>query len=195
MSPMFPRSVPSPVPPRPYTVSELLAEVGGTLRANWRDIAVVGEVSRWDLRGGHGYFTLKDRTGCLNGIIFASDLARVPFQVAQGLEVVVRGSLDLWAPQGKFQIKAFAIDPVGAGALQLAFEQLKAKLAGEGLFDPGRKRKIPGLPRRIAIVTSPSGAAIRDILNILRRRHEGLSVTIYPARVQGDGAASEVAEG
>ena len=83
------------------------------LRASWRDIAVVGEVSRWEQRGGHGYFTLKDRTGCLNGIIFASDLARVPFRVTAGLEVVVRGSLDLWAPQGKFQIKAHAIEPVG----------------------------------------------------------------------------------
>lgn len=195
MSSMFPRAVPALAPPRTYTVSELLAEVGGSLRASWRDIAVVGEVSRWDLRGGHGYFTLKDRTGCLNAIIFASDLARVPFKVVQGLEVVVRGSLDLWAPQGKFQIKASAIEPVGAGALQLAFEQLKAKLAAEGLFDAARKRRIPSLPRSIAIVTSPTGAAIRDILNVLRRRHEGLSVTIYPVRVQGDGSAADVAEG
>jgi exodeoxyribonuclease VII large subunit len=152
-------------------------------------------VSRWDLRGGHGYFTLKDRTGCLNGIIFASDLARVPFKVVQGLEVVVRGSLDLWAPQGKFQIKASAIEPVGTGALQLAFEQLKAKLAAEGLFEAARKRRIPALPSRIAIVTSPTGAAIRDILNVLRRRYDGLSVTIYPVRVQGDGSAADVAEG
>jgi exodeoxyribonuclease VII large subunit len=192
---VFPRAVPSPAPPRPYTVSELLAEVAGTLRASWRDIAVVGEVSRWDLRGGHGYFSLKDRTGCLNAIIFASDLARVPFRVTAGLEVVIRGSLDLWAPQGRFQIKAYAIEPVGTGALQLAFEQLKAKLAAEGLFDAARKRRIPALPSRIAIVTSPTGAAIRDILNVLRRRHEGLSVTIYPVRVQGDGSAADVAEG
>ncbi len=195
MLPMFPRAVPAPAPPRPYTVSELLAEVAGTLRASWRDIAVVGEVSRWDLRGGHGYFSLKDRTGCLNAIIFASDLARIPFRVTAGLEVVVRGSLDLWAPQGKFQIKAYAIEPVGTGALQLAFEQLKAKLAAEGLFDTARKRRIPALPRRIAVVTSPTGAAIRDILNVLRRRHEGLSVTIYPVRVQGEGSAADVAEG
>src|SRR6266545_6145411 len=195
MLPMFPRAVPAPAPPRPYTVSELLAEVAATLRASWRDIAVVGEVSRWDLRGGHGYFSLKDRTGCLNAIIFASDLARIPFRVTAGLEVVVRGNLDLWAPQGKFQIKAYAIEPVGTGALQLAFEQLKAKLAAEGLFDTARKRRIPALPSRIAIVTSPTGAAIRDILNVLRRRHEGLSVTIYPVRVQGDGSAAEVAEG
>ena len=194
---MFPRVVPSPslAPPRPYTVSELLAEVAGKLRSSWRDVAVVGEVSRFDLRGGHGYFSLKDRTSCLNAIIFASDLARVAFRVTPGLEVVVRGSLDLWAPQGRFQMKAYAIEPVGVGALQLAFEQLKAKLAAEGLFDPARKRRIPALPRRIAVVTSPSGAAIRDILNVLSRRHDGLSITIYPVRVQGDGAAAEVAEG
>lgn len=192
---MYPRVVPAPAPPRPYTVSELLAEVGASLRSSWRDVAVVGEVSRFDLRGGHGYFSLKDRTSCLNAIIFASDLARVAFRVTPGLEVVVRGSLDLWAPQGRFQMKAYAIEPVGVGALQLAFEQLKAKLAAEGLFDAARKRRIPALPRRIAVVTSPSGAAIRDILNVLARRHEGLSITIYPVRVQGDGAAAEVAEG
>jgi exodeoxyribonuclease VII large subunit len=192
---MFPRAIPSPAPPRPYTVSQLLAEVAASLRSSWRDIAVAGEVGRFDLRGGHGYFSLKDRTACLNGIIFASDLARIPFRITTGLEVVVRGSLDLFAPQGKFQIKAYAIEPVGAGALQLAFEQLKARLAVEGLFDQARKRRIPALPSRIAIVTSPTGAAIRDFLNVLRRRHEGLSVTIYPVRVQGDGSAADVAEG
>jgi exodeoxyribonuclease VII large subunit len=187
--------VPAAAPPRPYTVSELLAEVGGTLRQSWRDVAVVGEVSRWEVRGGHGYFAIKDRTGCLNAIIFASDRERIPFQVEPGLEVVVRGSLDLWAPQGKFQIKAWQIEPVGAGALQLAFEQLKARLAAEGLFDPARKRRIPLLPQSVGVVTSPDGAAIRDIVNVLRRRHDGLAVTIYPARVQGVGAAAEIAEG
>src|SRR5215471_9655793 len=194
-SPMYPRVLPAPPVAKPYTVSELLAEVAGSLRSSWRDIAVVGEVSRWEIRGGHGYFTIKDRTGCLNGIIFASDLAFVPFKVTAGLEIVVRGSLDLFAPQGKFQIKAWGLEPVGAGALQLAFEQLKAKLAAEGLFEASRKRKIPALPARIGIVTSPTGAAIRDILHVLRRRHDGLSVTIYPVRVQGDGAAADVAEG
>lgn len=192
---MFPQAVPSPAPPRPYSVSELLGEVGQALRGSWRDIAVVGEIGRWELRGGHGYFNLKDRNGCLNAIIFASDLRRVPFQVKAGQEVVVRGSLDLWAPQGKFQIKAVAIEPVGAGALQLAFEQLKEKLAAEGLFEKSRKRPIPFLPRRIAVVTSPDGAAIRDILHVARRRFDGLSITIYPARVQGAGAAAEIVEG
>jgi len=191
---VFPRPVPAAAPPRPYTVSELLAEVGGKLRASWRDIAVAGEIGRWEIRGGHGYFTLKDRNGCLNAIIFSSELARVPFRVEPGLEVVARGSLDLWAPQGKFQLKAYEIEPVGAGALQLAFEQLKARLAAEGLFDPARKRRIPAFPQAVGIVTSPSGAAIRDILNILRRRHDGLAVTIYPVRVQGAGAAAEIAD-
>ena len=187
--------VPAPAPPRPYSVSELLAEVGQALRTSWRDISVAGEISRWEIRGGHAYFSLKDRTGCLSAILFASDLKRVPFQPRAGQEVVVRGSLDLWAPQGKFQIKAVALDPVGAGALQLAFEQLKEKLAAEGLFEKSRKRPIPMLPNRIAIVTSPDGAAIRDILNVVRRRFDGRSITLYPARVQGSGAAAEIAEG
>ena len=192
---MYPRPVPAAAPPRPYTVSELLAEVGGSLRASWRDVAVTGEIGRWEVRGGHGYFTLKDRTGCLNAIIFASDRERIPFRVEPGLEVVARGSLDLWPPQGKFQLKTYQIEPVGAGALQLAFEQLKALLAAEGLFDASRKRRIPLFPRSIGLVTSPEGAAIRDIVNVLRRRHDGLAITIYPARVQGVGAAAEIAEG
>jgi exodeoxyribonuclease VII large subunit len=180
---MLPRPLPppAPAPPRPYTVSELLS--------------VAGEIGRFDRHGGHGYFTLKDRTGCLSAIIFASDLDRIPFEVRPGLEVVARGSLDLYAPQGKFQLKVSRIDPVGAGALQLAFEQLKAKLAAEGLFDPARKRRLPLLATRLAIVTSPTGAAIRDILKVVRRRFADVSVTIYPVRVQGVGAAAEIASG
>jgi exodeoxyribonuclease VII large subunit len=195
MERVFPRPVPAAAPPRPYTVSELLAEVTGVLRRTWRDIAVAGEIGRFDRSGGHGYFTLKDATACLPGIIFASDLARIPFRIEPGLQVVARGSLDLYAPQGKFQLKASSLEPVGAGALQLAFEQLKERLAAEGLFDPARKRRLPALPRRIGIVTSPAGAAIRDILNVLGRRFDNVSVTIYPARVQGEGAAAEIVRG
>ncbi len=194
---MLPRPVPAPLtvaaPPRPYTVSELLAEVSSVLRTTWRDVSVVGEIGRFDLRGGHGYFALKDKTASLPAIIFASDLKRVPFRMEPGLEVVVRGSLDLYAPQGKFQIKASTVEPVGRGALQLAFEQLKARLETEGLFDPARKRPIPRLPRRIAVVTSPTGAVIRDILHVLARRFDGLAITVYPVRVQGDQAAAEIA--
>ncbi|HWZ86409.1 MAG TPA: exodeoxyribonuclease VII large subunit [Thermoanaerobaculia bacterium] len=190
---MLPRPVPAAAPPRPYTVSELLSEVSSVLKTTWRDVSVVGEIGRFDERGGHGYFVLKDRTSTLQAIIFASDLKRVPFRMEPGLEVVVRGSLDLYAPAGKFQIKAFAIEPVGRGALQLAFEQLKARLEAEGLFEPARKRAIPKLPRRIAIVTSPAGAVIRDILHVLSRRFEGLAITVYPVRVQGELAAVEIA--
>ena len=192
MDRMFPRPVPAAAPPRPYTVTELLAEVGSVLRTSWRDVSVVGEVARFDERGGHGYFVLKDRTATLSGIIFASDLRRVPFRIEPGLEVVVRGSLDLYAPQGRFQIRAFSVEPVGRGALQLAFEQLKARLEAEGLFSPERKRPIPKLPRRIAVVTSPSGAVVRDILHVLSRRFDGLAVTVYPVRVQGELAAPEI---
>lgn len=192
MSRMYPSAVPAPAPPRPYTVSELLSEVGLTLKTSWRDISVAGEIGRFDVRSGHGYFTLRDRGGTLNGVIFASDLKRIPFRLEPGLEVVARGALDLWAPQGRFQLKACHFEPVGAGALQLAFEQLKARLAAEGLFEKERKRPIPLLPRRIAIVTSPEGAAIRDILSVLGRRFDGLAVTIYPVRVQGETAAAEV---
>jgi exodeoxyribonuclease VII large subunit len=180
-------------PPRPYTVTELLAEVAGVLRSTWRDVSVVGEIGRFDERSGHGYFTLKDRTSSLNAVIFASDLARVPFRPEPGLSVVARGTLDLWPPQGRFQLKVWTLEPVGAGALQLAFEQLKARLSAEGLFDPSRKRRIPLLPRRVALVTSPSGAAVRDFLHVLRRRFDGLAVTIYPVRVQGAEAAAEIA--
>lgn len=190
---MFPRPLPAAAPPRPYTVSELLAEVAGSLRSGWRDVSVVGEVGRWDLHGGHGYFTLKDRTSCLSGIIFSSDLKRVPFKVEPGLEIVARGTLDLYSPQGRFQLRALELQPVGAGALQLAFEQLKAKLAAEGLFDPARKRKVPLFPRSIGVVTSPEGAAIRDFLNVLGRRFGTARVTIYPVRVQGEGSARQIA--
>ncbi len=189
---MLARPLPLTAPPRPYTVSEILAEVSTALRTTWRDVSVVGEIGRFDLRGGHGYFALKDQASTLPAIIFASDLKRVPFRLEPGLEVVVRGSLDLYAPQGKFQLKAFAIEPVGRGALQLAFEQLKARLEAEGLFDPARKRPIPRLPRRIAVVTSPTGAVIRDILHVLARRFEGLAITVYPVRVQGELAAAEI---
>src|ERR1700731_427143 len=107
---MYPRPVPAPVPPRPYTVSELLAEVGEVLRRSWRDVSVAGEIGSWSEGGGHGYFTLKDKTACLNGIIFASELQRVKFRPEVGLDVVARGSLDIYPPTGKFQIKAFALE-------------------------------------------------------------------------------------
>jgi exodeoxyribonuclease VII large subunit len=180
--------------PRPYTVTELLSEVGGHLRNSWPDLRVAGEIGRFEVRGGHGYFTLKDRASTVSAIMFSSDLARLSFRPETGMEVLARGSLDIWAPQGRFQIKVRDLQPIGAGALQIAFEQLKAKLAAEGLFDPARKRKIPLLPQSVALVTSPMGAAVRDMLNVLSRRADNVRVTIYPVRVQGDGASLEIAD-
>jgi exodeoxyribonuclease VII large subunit len=194
MRPMSSIPLAADATPRPYTVSELLTEVRGHLRGAWRDLRVVGEIGRWDLRGGHGYFTLKDRASSVSAIMFSTELERLPFKPQPGLEVVVRGSLDLWPPQGRFQIRVMELQPVGAGALQLAFEQLKARLAAEGLFDPARKRRIPLLPSTLALVTSPAGAAVRDMLNVLSRRASTVRVTIYPVRVQGDGASLEIAD-
>lgn len=194
MGAMLPNALPADTTPRPYTVSELLAEVRGHLRTSWRDVRVVGEIGRWEERGGHGYFNLKDRAGTVSAIMFGSELERLPFRPRSGLEVVARGSLDLYTPQGRFQMRVLDLQPVGAGALQLAFEQLKAKLAAEGLFEVSRKRPIPLMPRSIALVTSPAGAAVRDMLHVLARRADTVHVTIYPVRVQGDGAALEIAD-
>ena len=183
--------------PRPvYRVSQLLAEVSGALSSGWRQISVSGEAS--EVRrypSGHVYFSLKDETGKISAVIWRSDAVRLPFSIEEGLEIIVTGTLTLYAARGQFQIQVSTARPIGAGALAIAFEQLKKKLEAEGLFDEARKRPLPFLPRQVGIVTSPQGAAIRDILNILRRRHPDLGITIYPARVQGDTAAEEIAEG
>jgi exodeoxyribonuclease VII large subunit len=185
-----------PPPRRVYRVSELLAEVSEALSTAWRQISVAGEAC--EVRAypsGHVYFSLKDETGKLSAVIWRSDAARMKFRLEDGMEIVAFGTLSLYAARGQFQIQVQAIEPVGAGALQLAFEQLKRKLAAEGLFDAARKKPLPFLPRRIGIVTSPQGAALRDILNVLARRHPNLAITIFPARVQGEGAAAEISEG
>ena len=194
MSSMFRALFRRRLPPRPYTVSELLAEVGD-LCARPGATSPSSAKSAGGTSGGPWLLHAEGPHRLLERDHLRLGPRARPVQRHAGLEVVVRGSLDLWAPQGKFQIKASAIEPVGAGALQLAFEQLKAKLAAEGSSTRRASARIPALPARIAIVTSPTGAAIRDILNILRRRHDGLSVTIYPVRVQGEGSAADVAEG
>jgi exodeoxyribonuclease VII large subunit len=181
---------------RVYWVSELLAEVSSALSSGWRRIAVAGEACEVKhSTPGHIYFSLKDETAKLSAVMWRSDAIRLPFRLEEGMEIVVTGTLTLYAARGQFQIQVAAIQPVGVGALQLAFEQLKRRLAAEGLFESARKRKLPFLPRRIGIVTSPSGAAIRDILHVLKRRHPDLAITIFPARVQGEGAALELVEG
>jgi exodeoxyribonuclease VII large subunit len=176
-----------------FSVSELIREVNTQL-FRYNDVAVEGEVSNF-LRSaaGHLYFSLKDGRAQLRVVLFAQNARFLRFRIENGLQLIVRGRLTIYEQKGEFQLSAVSAEPAGLGALQLAFEQLKAKLAEEGLFDSARKRPIPLLPQRIAVVTSPTGAAIRDVLHVLGRRYEGLHVQIYPVRVQGTSAAKEIA--
>ncbi|MBI3270248.1 MAG: exodeoxyribonuclease VII large subunit [Planctomycetes bacterium] len=179
-----------------HTVSELTRRIKTTLESSYGRVWVSGELSNFKRHpSGHQYFSIKDAGAQLAAVLFAGIANRVRFQLKDGLEVVAFGLLTVFEQQGKYQIKVESIEPKGKGALQLAFEQLKEKLEREGLFDKARKRPIPVLPRRIGIVTSPSGAALRDILQILDRRFRELDILVAPARVQGEGSAQEVAEG
>lgn len=176
------------------TVSELLRIVNLDLASRYGNVAVEGEVSNFTRSGaGHCYFTLKDEEGQIQVVLFSQYARGLKFSIDQGLSVIARGKLNLYPRRGTFQLNAVAIEPKGLGALQLAYDQLRERLEREGLFDEARKRPIPMLPQRIAIVTSPQGAAIRDILHVLGRRFEGLQIQIYPVRVQGDEAAEEIA--
>ncbi|MFI5181320.1 MAG: exodeoxyribonuclease VII large subunit [Thermoanaerobaculia bacterium] len=176
------------------SVSELVARLNGALRTGFPDVWVKGEISQWKIwPSGHAYFSLKDESATLRAKLWASDLRRVPFRPEDGMEVLARGAPDIYPPKGELSFRVLELQPAGVGALQVAFEQLKAKLAAEGLFELSRKRKLPLLPRRIGIVTSLGGAAIHDILRVLSLRFPNAHVTIYPARVQGEGAAEEIA--
>ena len=179
-----------------YPVAELVAAVRTHVERAFTDVYVEGEISNYRPAGsGHLYFTLKDGSSQLRVVMWRMQARLLRFKPDNGLQVIARGRVTIYDERGDLQFQAEYLEPKGAGALQIAFEQLKAKLAAEGLFDPGRKKPIPILPRRIGVVTSPRGAAIQDILNVLRRRHESVSVLIYPAQVQGDAAASEVCAG
>lgn len=179
---------------RVYQVTELLEEVNTRLQGAYPGVFVEGEVTNYKKApSGHQYFTIKDARSQLSIVLFAMYGQGLKFKIENGLKVIVRGRLNIYAERGSFQLNATAVEPAGLGALQLAFEQLKARLAAEGLFDAARKKPIPQLPQRIAIVTSPTGAAIRDILHVLGRRFEGLSIQIYPVLVQGQTAARQIA--
>ncbi|HEX9163360.1 MAG TPA: exodeoxyribonuclease VII large subunit [Thermoanaerobaculia bacterium] len=176
-----------------YSPSELIRQINLDL-FRYNDVAVEGEVSNYTKStAGHHYFSLKDNRAQLRIVLFATNARFLKFRIENGLQLVVRGRLSVYEQRGEFQLNAVAVEPAGLGALQLAFEQLKKRLAEEGLFDAARKKAIPMLPQRLAVVTSPTGAAIRDILNVLGRRFEGLSLQIYPVRVQGTAAAREIA--
>jgi exodeoxyribonuclease VII large subunit len=181
---------------RVWTVRALVAAVRAHVEREYSDAWVEGEISNFRAPdSGHLYFTLKDGNAQIRVVMFSSKARLLRFRPADGMQVVVRGRVTIYEDRGELQIAAEYIEPKGAGGLQVAFEQLKAKLEAEGLFAAERKKAIPTLPARIGIVTSPQAAALRDILNILRRRHHSANAVIYPAQVQGDAAAAEVAAG
>jgi exodeoxyribonuclease VII large subunit len=181
---------------RVWTVRDLVAAVRSHVEREYADAWVEGEISNFRAPdSGHLYFTLKDENSQIRVVMFSSKARLLRFRPADGMQVVVRGRVTIYEERGELQIAAEYIEPKGAGGLQVAFEQLKAKLEAEGLFAAERKKAIPTLPSRIGIVTSPQAAALRDILNILQRRHHTANAVIYPAQVQGDSAAKEVAAG
>jgi len=190
---------PAPAPPVParrvLSVTELTVRIRDLLEADLFEVWVEGELSNcrvWNT--GHLYFTLKDEATQLRGFMFRSSLRYFKFKPTDGTRVVARGKISVYEPKGEYQLVCEHLEPQGLGALQLAFEQLKKRLQAEGLFDAARKRPLPALPRKIGIITSLDGAAIRDIIKVLRRRYANAHLVIRPARVQGDGASIEIAQ-
>jgi exodeoxyribonuclease VII large subunit len=176
-----------------FTVSELTAKIRDLLAKNFMDILVQGEISNCrEAQSGHIYFTLKDDRAQVRCVFFKQQQRGIKFRPEDGLQVTVRGSISVYEQRGEYQIYVEKIDLVGQGALQLAFEQLKKRLEAEGLFDAKRKKPLPLLPSRIGIITSPRGAAVRDVVRILTRRFHNVHLTVYPVRVQGEGSAEEI---
>jgi exodeoxyribonuclease VII large subunit len=178
---------------RIWPVRELVEEVRGTVEKKFFDVWVEGEISNFrPAPSGHIYFSLKDAEAQLPVVLFRRQAVLLRFRPEDGLHVLVRGRVSIYEQRGQLQLVAETLEPVGAGSLQLAFEQLKERLKAEGLFDAERKRPLPAFPRTVGIVTSPAGAVIRDFLNIVGRRHSGLNVLLYPVSVQGESAPDEI---
>jgi len=181
---------------QPLSVSQLTLRIKQSLEAEFSAVWVSGELSDVSRpQSGHIYLTLKDENAQIRGVIWRSVASRLSFDLQDGQQVVCRGDLDVYPPRGVYQLIIRQVEPLGIGALQLALRKLHQRLAAEGLFDAGRKRPLPRFPRRIAVVTSPTGAAVRDFLEVLRRRWRGVSVLIIPAKVQGEGAAQDLVRG
>ncbi|HEV7474774.1 MAG TPA: exodeoxyribonuclease VII large subunit [Pyrinomonadaceae bacterium] len=179
---------------RPLTVSELTESVRKAIEARFASVWVEGEISNFKAHSsGHWYFTIKDEGAQLRAKCFRSANSRIRFRPTDGLHVRARGRLTVYEVRGEYEMIVEALDPVGAGALQVAFEQLRDRLQAEGLFSPELKRPLPVFPGRVGVVTSPTGAAIRDILNVISRRTRTVHVLFSPARVQGDGAGRDIA--
>ena len=178
---------------RVLTVTQLTARIRTLLEQQFFEVWVEGELSNCKVwNSGHMYFTLKDRGAQIKGVMFGSSLRLLRFKPQDGLRVVARGRISVYGPKGEYQIACEHMEPEGLGARQLAFDQLKERLAAAGMFDAQRKRALPALPRKIGIVTSLDGAAVRDIIKVLRRRYANAHIVIRPARVQGDGAALDI---
>ena len=181
---------------RVLSVAELTAQIKDLLEGSFPTVWVGGEISNFARpQSGHCYFTLKDEQAQIRAVMWRGAASRIRFDLEDGLEVICQGHLDVYAPRGSYQLVVDQIVPRGIGALELALRKLRDKLEAEGLFDPARKKPLPAFPQRIGFVTSPTGAAVRDFLEVLRRRWQGVEVLIIPVRVQGAGAAQEIADG
>ncbi len=199
--PLFPEEdeeelVAEPEAPRVFSVSELTSEIKDSLETQFAAIWVSGEVSEVSRpQSGHIYFTLKDESSQIRAVLWRSAVQRLPFTLEDGQQVIVQGNIDVYLPRGSYQIVVRTVEPQGLGALQIAFRQMQQRLATEGLFDPRHKKPLPTFPQRVAFVTSPTGAAIRDFLEVATRRFRGANILVVPARVQGEGSPQEVARG
>ena len=179
-----------------FSVSQVVHSVKTELETRFRDLWVKGEISNFKSPpSGHFYFTLKDNDAQMRAVCFRMQNRYLKFTPEDGMDVIARGSISVYPPRGEFQLVVEFMEPMGRGALQVAFDQLKTRLEQEGLFELARKKKLPLLPAKIGIVTSPSGAAIQDILRILKRRNDRINILIFPVKVQGPGAAQEIARG
>jgi exodeoxyribonuclease VII large subunit len=188
-------SVTKTVPQEPISVTELTLHLKELIELNFSNIEVIGQISNWTQpRSGHVYLTLKDEESQLPAVIWKSTISKIRFKIKDGMEVICRGRLDVYPPQGKYQMIVSGLEPKGIGSLELAFRQLYDKLAATGIFETIRKKPLPPIIQNVALITSPSGAAIRDFLQVLGRRTKRVNVLIIPVRVQGDGAALEIAE-
>lgn len=183
------------MPPKIYTISEINSQIKSLLEGNYASVWISGEISNFkNHSSGHFYFSLKDENSQIQSVMFRGSNRLLKFKIEDGLEVIANGRVTVYEPRGNYQIVIEYLEPKGLGALQLAFEQLKKKLDQEGLFDQARKKPLPFLPKKIGIVTSPTGAAIRDLIHILQRRYPNIEILLNPVNVQGDSAANEIAQ-
>lgn len=179
--------------PRPWSVAELTRALRNAVEPRFRDVWVAGEVANLRRQGsGHVYFSLKDDEAVIGAVLWASQARRLAFRLDEGQQVLARGFVEIYPPHGKYQLVVQELEPRGAGAMALLLQQVKERLQKDGLLDPARKRKLPFLPRRVGVATSPTGAALRDFLRVLHGRFPSIPVLVAPCRVQGEGAASTV---